>query len=819
MLTFLDIVHIASGQLLQGHGDMQVQHLLLDSRKVYAPESSVFFAISGDRHDGHEYLLGLYQQGVRQFVIEKRCDFSLMPLANVVMVSSSVQALQAIAAKHREQFHYPVIGITGSNAKTIVKEWLSQLLAKDYQIVRSPRSYNSQIGVPLSVWAMQANHSLGIFEAGISKPGEMQYLQKVIKPTIGIFTNIGTAHDEGFENTTQKISEKLLLFPNVETLVYCGDHVLIHEEILKQKNHFHTFSWSRINTSATVYIMAIENQLGKTVIKFVYNKNSASLLLPFTDEASIENALHCLAVLLLLNIDLVEINNRLQLLQPVAMRLELKQGINGCYLIDDSYNNDLAGLMIAMNFLEQQQQTEKKCLILSDMLESAVSPEQLYQNVAALVKQKNIHQFIGIGEQITAYAPLFINAVFYPTTAAFLEASQTQQFAQQTILIKGARAFEFEHIVAALQQKVHGTVLEINLDALSHNLNYYKSLLLPQTKIMVMVKAFAYGSGSYEVANLLQYHRVDYLGVAYTDEGVDLRTHGIGLPIMVMNPSEESFAKMHANHLEPEIYSFKILNEYLDFIGREQLVEAKIHLKLDTGMHRLGFEIEDLENLVSILIQNPSIKVVSIFSHLAGADDAQHNAYSMQQMEIFETMAGKIEAALGYTTIKHVLNSAGISRFTNHQYDMVRLGIGLYGVDATAAQQNKLQSVGTLKTIISQIKDVPAGATIGYSRKGVASSPMRIATIAIGYADGYDRRFSRGVGSVYISGKHCPVVGNVCMDMTMIDITHTQAKEGDAVEIFGNNISLINLATQIETIPYEILTNVSGRVKRVFYSE
>ena len=819
MLTFLDIVHIASGQLLQGHGDMHVQHLLLDSRKIYAPESSVFFAIRGERHDGHQYLLGLYQQGVRQFVIEKPCDLSLMPLANVVLVSSSVVALQAIVAKHRQQFHYPVIGITGSNAKTIVKEWLSQLLAKDYQIVRSPRSYNSQIGVPLSVWAMQANHSLGIFEAGISRPSEMGRLQKIIQPSIGIFTNIGTAHDEGFENAVQKISEKLLLFTNAETLVYCEDHVLIHEEILKHKSHFNTFSWSTRNPSAAVYILAIDNQLGKAVIKFIYNKDTASILLPFTDEASIENAMHCLSVLLLLNIDLIEINTRLQLLQPVAMRLELKQGINGCYLIDDSYNNDFAGLVIAINFLEQQQQTQKKCLILSDMFESAVATEQLYQSVASLVQQKNIHQFIGIGEQITAYSHLFTNAVFYPTTTAFLEASQTHQFAQQTILIKGARAFKFENIVTALQQKVHGTVLEINLDALSHNLNYYKSLLLPQTKIMVMVKAFAYGSGSYEVANLLQYHRVDYLGVAYTDEGLDLRTHGIGLPIMVMNPSEESFSKMQANHLEPEIYSFKILNQYLDFIGREQLVEAKIHLKLDTGMHRLGFEIEDIENLISILVQNSSIKVVSMFSHLAGADEAQHNAYSMQQMETFETMARQIEAALGYTTIKHVLNSAGISRFTNHQYDMVRLGIGLYGVDATAAQQNKLQSVGTLKTIISQIKDVPAGATIGYSRKGVVLSPIRIATIAIGYADGYDRRFSRGVGSVYINGKHCPVVGNVCMDMTMIDITHTQAKEGDAVEIFGRNISLINLATQIDTIPYEILTNVSGRVKRVFYSE
>lgn len=819
MFTFQTIANIVTGELLQSKSNTEVHHLLLDSRKIYSPETSLFFAISGERHDGHRYIADLYQRGVRQFIIERMIDLSSFPLANIIFVSSSVAALQSIATKHRAQFQYPVIGITGSNGKTIVKEWLSQLLAKDFRIVRSPRSYNSQVGVPLSVWEMQDQHTLGVFEAGISKRGEMLNLQNIIQPTIGIFTNIGSSHSEGFIDDNQKIQEKLLLFDKAETLIYCQDYKNIEIEIKKQERNYKIFSWSKENILADVYISDLKTQVQTTVVNFKYKNTSHVVLLPFTDEASIENAIHCLSFLLYFNIEIEEIQERLLLLHPVAMRLELKQGINACYLIDDSYNNDLAGLVIAINFLEQQKQTEKKCLILSDMLESALAPEQLYTQVATLINAKNIQHFIGIGKTICQYHNYFKGGEFFQTTEDFLNADSIKNFAIQTILIKGARTFRFEKIVSALQQKVHGTILEINLDALSHNLNYFKSLLLPQTKIMVMVKAFAYGSGSYEVANLLQFHRVDYLGVAYADEGIDLRAHGIGLPIMVMNPTAESFWKMHASHLEPEIYSFKIFNQYLNFIDREKIGRTKIHLKLDTGMHRLGFEMEDMHLLIDLLQKNPNIIIASIFSHLVGADESIHNEFSIQQIQLFETMAFQIESAIGYSAIKHILNSAGIVRFALHQFDMVRLGIGLYGVDATSLKQSNLLSVGTLKTIISQIKTVTVGETIGYSRKFIATAPLKIGTIAIGYADGYDRGFSQGIGKVFIKGKLCPILGNVCMDMSMVDISSTEAQEGDEVEIFGKNVSIIDMANDIQTIPYEILTNVSDRVKRVFYSE
>lgn len=817
MLHFTDIIHIAEGKVLQDQGDSVVSHLLLDSRKIYAPESSLFFAIAGERHDGHKYLQYLYERGVRQFVIERITSLEEMPLANVFIVKSSLVALQSIAAQHRAQFQYPVIAITGSNGKTIVKEWLAQMLAKDFQIVRSPRSYNSQIGVPLSVWAMQEQHTLGIFEAGISKPLEMAQLQKIINPTLGIFTNIGSAHAEGFENISHKIKEKLILFKGVQTLIYCADHEQLVREIEKQS--YNKFTWSLLGHVADVHISIIGQQANSTLVNITFEDVTTNLMIPFTDEASVENALQCVACLVYMKIDSAEIAIRLSQLQPVAMRLELKQGVQGSYLIDDSYNNDLAGLTIALNFLAQQNQTPKKSLILSDMLETAIAPEVLYLQVAALVKAKGIGRFVGVGRAIAQYAHFFENASFYPTTEAFLSGHLLTDFNHETILIKGARVFLFEKIVNALQEKVHGTVLEVNLDALSHNLNYFKSLLQPQTKIMVMVKAFAYGSGSYEVANLLQFHRVDYLGVAYTDEGVDLRTHGIALPIMVMNPSSSSFAKMHAHHLEPEIYSFKILHDYLDFLRQNQVTQAKIHLKIDTGMHRLGFEEGDIAELILLLNSSPELHVASIFSHLAGADEATHNDYSQLQLSLFESIAKQIETAIGYSTIKHILNSAGIMRFTAHQHDMVRLGIGLYGVDATALRQAQLQTVGKLKAIISQIKTVDAGQTVGYSRRGIVHKQMRIATISIGYADGYDRRFSSGVGKIWVNGTLCPVIGNVCMDMTMIDITQATAAEGEEVEVFGNHISILDMATSIGTIPYEILTNVSGRVKRIFYSE
>ncbi|MFD2248544.1 bifunctional UDP-N-acetylmuramoyl-tripeptide:D-alanyl-D-alanine ligase/alanine racemase [Pontibacter ruber] len=818
MLLFQQLAAITEGSVVQFVQDHPVVHLLTDSRKLSQPVGSLFFAIRGKYNDGHKYLAQLYAQGVRQLVVEQgepEAQKALYPEANILLVHNSLEALQKLAAWHRSQFHIPVIGITGSNGKTIVKEWLSQLLSPDEQIAKSPRSYNSQLGVPLSVWQLNQNHTLGIFEAGISQPGEMEKLRQVIQPTIGIFTNIGSAHDEGFTSRQQKVEEKLKLFKEVELLFYCSDHTLVHEAV--QARNLHTFTWSRTQP-ADLTITATTTAGHKTIVVYTYQGQKQRLVIPFTDEASVENALHCLAVLLYRNLPLAEIQDRLDKLQPVAMRLEMKEAINDCYLIDDTYNNDLAGLAIALDLLASQPKRGGHTLILSDVLESGLPEEKLYEQVAGLVQAHGVERLIGIGKTLQAHAAKFGSmGTFYQSTYAFLEQFRPGQFHNEVILVKGARVFEFEKIVHAFQQKVHGTVLEVNLDALVHNLNYYRSKLAPDTKMMVMVKALAYGSGSFEVANLLQFHRVDYLAVAYVDEGVSLREHGITLPIMVMNPSPDSFVKLRHYNLEPEIYSLEILQALLDSAPATDPV--KIHLKLDTGMHRLGFTAADFDALFILLHQNPQVQVASAFTHLAGADEALHNDFSLLQLATFRKLAAQVEERLGYKVIKHALNSAGIVRFPEHQLDMVRLGIGLYGVEATGSEQEALRPVSTLKTTVSQVKSIKQGETVGYSRKGIADTDKTIATIAIGYADGYDRRFSNGVGEVWIKGRRAPLIGNVCMDMCMVDVTGMDVKAGDEVTIFGPQLTLVELAGRIGTIPYELLTNVSARVKRVFFAE
>ncbi|HEY4651137.1 MAG TPA: bifunctional UDP-N-acetylmuramoyl-tripeptide:D-alanyl-D-alanine ligase/alanine racemase, partial [Pontibacter sp.] len=777
MLTFQQLATITHGKVLQFVQPLPLMHLLTDSRKLSQPSGTVFFAINGKYNDGHKYLATLYKQGVRQFIVEKEQNYStLFPEANLLLVQDGLGALQQLAAWHRAQFTVPVVGITGSNGKTIVKEWLAQLLSPDELVVKSPRSYNSQLGVPLSVWQLNSNHTLGIFEAGISLPGEMEKLQPIIRPTIGIFTNIGTAHDEGFTSRQQKVQEKLKLFTEVEVLIYCTDYELLHHEV--QALQLNTLTWSRRH-KADITITATTTAGHKTIVVYTYQGEKQRLAIPFTDEASVENALHCLAVLLYRNVPLAEIQDRLDRLQPVAMRLEMKEAINGCYLIDDTYNNDLAGLAIALDLLANQPQRGKRTIILSDLLESGLAEEELYSQVAALIKAHQVAKVVGIGPTIGRHQAKFEGTVtFYRSTAAFLENFRAEDFRNELILVKGARVFEFERIVHAFQQKVHGTVLEVNLDALVHNLNFYRAKLAPDTKLMVMVKAFAYGSGSFEVASLLQFHRVDYLAVAYVDEGVLLRENGITLPIMVMNPSPDSFAKLHQHHLEPEIYSLELLELYLKDLP-DTATRYRIHLKLDTGMHRLGFTSEDFEALFQLLKQYPQVQVMSTFSHLAGADEALHNDFSQLQIQNFRTMAAEVEARLGYSVIKHVLNSAGIIRFPEHQLDMVRLGIGLYGVEATGQEQEALRSVSMLKTTVSQVKTIVKGETVGYSRKGIADSAKTIATIAIGYADGYDRRFGNGAGQVIINGQRCPIIGNVCMDMCMVDVTGLNVKAGD----------------------------------------
>jgi alanine racemase len=817
MLQFSQLAQIVSDSTVVLDKDLPVQHLLFDSRKVIVSDSSVFFALKSSRRNGHEFIAALYAKGLRQFVVDKDFNCSGFPMANFLKVNDTILAMQQIAAYHRNQFSYPVIGITGSNGKTIVKEWLSAMLSSKFHIVKSPRSFNSQIGVPLSVWQMSQEHQLGIFEAGISQKGEMERLQKVIKPSICIFTNIGSAHDEGFASQSEKIQEKLILARNAKILIYNSDQTDLHQYVL-ENNMANTFSWG--SNGKDLIVQYIKQIHLRTELKLSFREKDFTLEIPFSDQASIQNVMQVVATMLWLGIEPEYIAEKALSLYPLQMRLELREGVNNCQLIDDAYNNDFAGLTTALDFLDQQKQKSSKTVILSDLFEYGRNPAAMYAEIAQIIQNKGIDKVIGIGNELKSFGYFFGDkASFFGSTDEFLSNTNMDAFHNELILIKGARKFQFEKIVQWLTGKMHGTVLEINLDALSHNLNFYRSILKPQTKIMVMVKAFAYGSGSAEVGSLLQFHKVDYLGVAYADEGIQLRKDGITLPIMVMNPSASAFSKLVQYNLEPEIYSFKLFAELLD----SKLVQEKripIHLKIDTGMHRLGFEEKDLVELNKLLSKHAKrIEVKSVFTHLAAADDEEFNPFTTQQLDSFEKICVKIEQTLGYLFIRHALNSAGIVRFPDRQMDMVRLGIGLYGVEASGIDQRVLLPVGTLKTTISQIKEVCSGESVGYSRKGKVEINKRIATIAIGYADGYSRRFGNGVGQVLINNTLCPIIGNVCMDMCMVDISGVDAQEGDTAIVFGKKPDILSSAQRIGTIPYEILTGIGERVKRVFYSE
>lgn len=825
--TITDIAGIVKGTLSQAANENRpTRHLLIDSRKLTNPEASLFFAIKGERHDGHRFIEDLYEKGVRNFVVSENIAPGKLAGANIIVADDTLKALQRLCAAHRAKFEIPVIGITGSNGKTIVKEWLYQLMREDKNIVRSPKSFNSQVGVPLSVWQMSSEHDLGIFEAGISKPGEMRYLEPMILPTLGIFTNIGQAHDENFAGHDLKIEEKLQLFVHCKTLIYCKDYLLINELISKndQLKNVEVFNWSR-KGRAHLQVGKITKSAHETEIQGVFKNDFIRIRIPFTDEASIENAIHCWAAMLQQGYDNEVIAERMKYLSPVAMRLELKEGINNCSIINDSYNSDLGSLSIALDFLNQQKQHPKKTLILSDILQSGKNEENLYREVAELVSRKGIHRIIGIGEALMHQQDQFaIEKSFYPATEDFLRSFNTSLFRDETVLLKGARAFRFEEISKVLQQKAHETVLEINLNAIVHNLNYFRSKLRPETKIMAMVKAFSYGSGSFEIANILQFHRVDYLAVAYADEGIELRKAGITMPIMVMNPEEQSYDTMIQYNLEPEIFSFRVLSLFDEAIKRNRTAGREdkplaVHIKLDTGMHRLGFEEHELNELIVRIKNNRNIIVRSVFSHLAGSDESEHDEFSRIQIQRLSEMSERIAEHFDYPVLRHILNSAGIVRFPNAQFDMVRLGIGLYGIGASEQEQSMLQNVSTLKTTISQIKTIPEKDTIGYSRKGVAKRNMQIATVPIGYADGLSRKLSNGRGKMMIHGKPAPIVGNVCMDMCMIDITDIPCSEGDEVIVFGEGYSITEVAKDLETIPYEVLTNVSRRVKRVYYQE
>ncbi|MEM7102462.1 MAG: bifunctional UDP-N-acetylmuramoyl-tripeptide:D-alanyl-D-alanine ligase/alanine racemase [Bacteroidota bacterium] len=805
--------------------ESEIRHLQYDSRLIFNPGKSMFIAIVGERRDGHDFIEDVYEKGVRNFLVSKEVNAGFLAEANFVKVDDTLEALHKLVAYHRTQFDIPIIGITGSNGKTIVKEWLYHLLKDDFNIVRSPKSYNSQLGVPLSVWEIAEDHNLGIFEAGISKVGEMQNLADIVQPTIGIFTNIGSAHDNGFRDTEEKVEEKMQLFPGVEKLIYCRDYPAISAAV--EQKGFSTFTWSKQGEADLRLKESGVFKVGKafhTKLVCVFNGTEFSFTIPFSDDASIENAMHCCAYLLQRGYQSEVIAERMEILQPVALRLEMKAAFNNCTLINDSYSADLDSLRIALDFFDRHHSKNSKVVILSDILQSGVRPGLLYLEVREMLENKGVDQLIAIGEQIRIigdYLPNHIKFHYFPTTEAFLSQLSLFRFRDASILLKGARIFHFEDIASRLEMKAHKTVLEVDLNALSHNFQIYQRYIIPWTKIMVMVKASAYGSGGHEVARLLEFMKADYLAVAYADEGVDLRKAGIKLPIMVLNPEEASLETMIRHDLEPEIYSFDLLQAFADQLEKQMVNDPyPIHIKLETGMHRLGFEPNEIKALAEMLNGLSLIKVASVFSHLAASDIADHDAFTQQQIDLFGDLSAKLSSTLGYTPIKHILNSGGIVRFPNQQMDMVRLGIGLYGIDSSGTIQDDLLPVTTLKATLSQIKTVEKGESIGYNRAGRATDTLRIGTISIGYGDGFPRRLSNGIGRVLVRGQKVPVVGNVCMDMTMIDLSGVpDAREGDEVVIFGKDLPIQELADALGTIPYEVLTGISGRVKRVFFQE
>ncbi|MDB5227265.1 MAG: Alanine racemase [Bacteroidota bacterium] len=812
-----EINKIVSGKTLSGIKEAMIAHVSVDTRQLTFPQHTLFFCLTA-RSDGHQYIPAAYQKGIRNFIISKNIATEEYGDANFILVDDTLKALQQFGKFHREQFKIPVIGITGSNGKTIVKEWLYQLLSAEKNIVKSPKSYNSQLGVPLSVLNMEEKNELAIFEAGISTVNEMQNLEQIIQPTIGIFTNIGGAHDAGFESREQKVKEKLLLFKNAATIIYCSDYEEIEKELNGKSN---CISWS-LKKNATINVSVSE--MGKsnctvTLNSAKFNISHSALTIPFADTASIENCIHCIAILLLFKYPVEKIQEKIHALRNLPMRLELKYGINNCTIIDDSYSADFHSLQIALNFLNQQETHKKKTLIISAFEETGLSDKDYILRLKNILQQNAFDKLIGVGkvfmQQIESLAYNVKEWYVFESTEKLLEQFHVLKFENELILLKGARSFGFEKITAQLIGQTHATVFEINLNALTNNLNVYKSYLGKDCGIIAMVKAFSYGSGSVEVAGLLENQRVSYLAVAYADEGIHLRKNKIATPIMVLNPDAVDFDRMMDNDLEPEIYSLQILRELIEKASGRHI---NIHLKIETGMNRLGFVENDIDELNTELSKHKNITIKTIFSHLAGSEDAHLDEFTNQQISTFNSLSEKITSNLNYSVKKHLLNSSGILRFPQAHYDYVRLGIGLYGVDSTSSIQQQLQTIGTLKTRISQIKHVQKGETIGYSRKGLAEKNIKIAVLAIGYADGYDRRFGNGVGEVFIAGQRAKIVGNICMDMCMADITHIdETHEGDEAEIYGKEISIIEQAEKIDTISYELLTRISSRVKRLYF--
>lgn len=807
--TLQQISTVVKGTL-SGDGDAVVSQLAYDSRRMQHPEASLFFALQTPHTDGHLFISDAYKKGVRSFVVSRSTG---LKNANVILVADVLDALQHLAAWHRSGFRLPVIGITGSNGKTVVKEWLNSLLEADDNIVRSPKSFNSQIGAPLSVWGIEPQHSLGLFEAGISQPGEMQKLERIIRPTIGVLTNIGEAHSEGFASTEEKLAEKLRLFTHADVVIGDAENLAL----LSNKK----FTWSR-RTKATLQIIQTKKEQTFTLVEALYNNETLSLSIPATDEASIENAITCWCVLLCLGIKQDVIQERMRALHPIDMRLQLAHAINDCLLVNDSYSADTTSLRIALDFLAQQSAGLKRTVILSDFYESGKTDEMLYKEIVQLLRRYKIEKLIAVGEKIGAHLQPagFIPVQSYPTTEAFIHAFKSSDYNKQIILLKGARKAGFERLAPLFEEKRHGTALQINLAALTHNLKEYQRRLKPSTKIMAMVKAFAYGSGGAEIASVLQFNNVAYLGVAYADEGVDLVQAGVALPVMVMNAEPSSFAAIVEYNLQPVIYSTALLHTFEDYIKQQGLTAYPVHLEMETGMNRLGFALHETEAVAKHLAATHHLTVQSVFSHLAASEEASQDAFTHLQAARFTDAVAVLQQHLSYPFLQHISNSAAIVRHPQLQMDMVRLGIGLYGIEPDAEDVLRLQPVATLRSTVAQVKEVKKGESVSYNRRGVIHRDSRIATVRIGYADGYSRRFGNGVGKMLVNGKAAPVIGSVCMDMTMLDVTGIDGvKEGDDVILFGAALPVQEVAKMIGTIPYEIMTGVSQRVKRVYYFE
>lgn len=790
--------------------DFIIENISIDSRSMQNNAGTLFFALKGQNHDAHDYIEALIQKDVLHFVVTYIPE-KVKGKANFLIVEDTSKALQETAKHYRNLFHFPIIGITGSNGKTIVKEWLNFLLSPDYAIVRSPKSYNSQVGVPLSIFGINENHNLGIFEAGVSVKGEMEKLASIIQPTIGVFTHLGVAHDEGFESKEQKTIEKVQLYKSCEVVI------LEKNEDIEKHIQTKTFTWSFTHEKANVLAKKKELKNGSTVVAITYNQETFDVTIHKQETFSVTNALTCICVLLYLKVDTKQIQERIKNLYPVEIRLQAKKGINNCVLIDDSYSSDYQSLKMALDFLEQQKLHEKKTIILSDIFQSGLPLEILYLKVTKAIQNNKIDRIIVIGDTISNFLTELPNVIVFKTTSDFLMQFNLQSFQNETILIKGARSFNFDEILVVLEEKNHETVLEINLDAITHNLNFYKSKLQSKTKIMVMVKAFGYGNGGFEIAKLLEHHKVDYLGVAFADEGINLRRSGITVPIMVLNPENSSFHAMIAYDLEPEIYSLTGLQAFLEVAKQKNITSYPIHIKLDTGMHRLGFEDFQLKELNALLKNNNFIHVKSIFSHLAASDNFDFDDFTQLQFDRFDIMYEKIITVLNHRPDRHILNTSGIFNYAEKQFEMVRLGIGLYGVGNSNLETKSLQNVSTLKSIISQIRVVEKGESIGYSRKFMVQEKIKVATIPIGYADGIRRAWGNEKGYVLINQKKASILGNICMDMIMVNVTKIPCHPGDEVIIFGEKPTVTEIAQTIDTIPYEILTGISQRVKRVFF--